>query len=82
MRREQEQTQEKKKLTYKERLEYAQLEKDIAELEKEKAELEALISAGSTDYEALQKTALRIGEIITLSEAKTLRWVELAEFAE
>jgi len=81
-RREQEQTQEKKKLTYKERLEYAQLEKDIAALEKEKKELEATLHEGNSDYEALQKMSLRIGEIIQLSEAKTLRWMELAEFAE
>lgn len=72
--------QEKKKLTYKERLEYAQLEKDIAALEKEKADLETAIHAGSTDFEALQKMSLRIGEIITSMDEKTLRWMELSEY--
>lgn len=73
---------EKIKLTYKERLEYAQLEKDIAALEKEKAETEAAIQSGINDYEALQKMSLRIGEIISLMDEKTLRWMELAEFVE
>lgn len=73
---------EKTKLTYKERLEFAQLEKDIAALEKEKAELESTLHAGGSDYEALQKMSLRIGDIIALLDEKTLRWMELAEFAE
>jgi len=72
----------KTKLTYKERLEYAQLEKDIAALEKEKTEIESVMNSGSSDYEALQKMSLRIGEVISLIDEKTKRWMELAEFAE
>ncbi len=73
---------EKTKLTYKERLEYAQLEKDIASLEKEKAELETQLHTGNADYEALQKMSLRVGEVMALIDEKTLRWMELAEYIE
>ncbi len=73
---------EKTKLTYKERLEYAQLEKEIAELEKEKGELGAAMNSDSSDYEALQKMSQRFGEVTTAIDEKTLRWMVLSEYVE
>ncbi|MGZ4035094.1 MAG: ABC-F family ATP-binding cassette domain-containing protein, partial [Bacteroidia bacterium] len=41
----------KKKLSYKEKLEFEQLEKDIAKLEEEKAKITDLLNAGSNNHE-------------------------------
>ncbi len=71
---------EKTKLSYKEQKEYEQLEADIESLEKEKNDLEAILAGGENDFEKLEKISVRIGEIIKLTDEKTLRWMELAEF--
>ncbi|MCF6170626.1 MAG: ABC-F family ATP-binding cassette domain-containing protein [Bacteroidales bacterium] len=69
----------KKKRSYKENLEYQQLEKEIAEHEVEKAQLETALNSGGTDYETLQENASRVGELIELIDEKTFRWMELDE---
>ncbi|TND07676.1 MAG: ABC transporter ATPase [Bacteroidetes bacterium] len=68
----------KRKLSFREKSEHEQLEKEIAQLEKEKTEITALLSAES-DHEKLQKAAARFGEIDKLLETKMLRWMELDE---
>lgn len=73
---------EKTKLTYKERLEYESLEKEIEELEKEKGKLEGKMNDVGDDYEALQKCSTRIGELIELIDDKTLRWMDLDEWVK
>ena len=73
-----EQKPAKKKLTYKEQKELEQLEKDMESLSKEKAELETKLSNGSLNFEELQKASARIGEIISESEEKEMRWLELS----
>ena len=70
---------QKKKLSYKEKREYEQLEKEISELEAEKATLETMMSEASSDYEKLETISNRIGEIIELIDTKSLRWLELSE---
>jgi ATP-binding cassette subfamily F protein uup len=70
---------DKKKRSYKENLEYQQLEQEIEALEKEKQQLETAMNSGETDYESLQKHAERIGELIELIDKKTFRWMELDE---
>jgi ATP-binding cassette subfamily F protein uup len=70
----------KTKLSYNETNEHKQLEKDIALLEKEKSEQEVLLNSGIQDYEKLEKTAARIGEIMEILDEKTLRWMELEEY--
>ena len=74
----QEQKPAKKKLTYKEQKELEQLEKDMESLSKEKAELETKLSDGTLNFEELQKASARIGEIISESEEKEMRWLELS----
>ncbi len=71
---------EKTKLTYKEQKEYEQLELDIESLEKEKSELEATLVGGENDFSKLEEISIRIGKIIKLTDEKTMRWMELAEF--
>ena len=69
----------KKKLSYKEQKEFEQIEKDLEALAEEKADLEARISSGTMPFDQLQAASERIGEIISLTDEKELRWLELSE---
>ncbi|MGZ4048032.1 MAG: ABC-F family ATP-binding cassette domain-containing protein, partial [Bacteroidia bacterium] len=69
----------KKKLSYKEKLEFEQLEKDIAKLEEEKAKITDLLNAGSNNHEDAVKWSSEIGAIISKLDEKSLRWLELSE---
>jgi len=70
----------KTKLSFKEKREYEQLEKEIEELEQEKSELEVLLNSGIDDYEKMAETSTRIGKLMEIIDDKTLRWMELDEF--
>lgn len=70
----------KKKLSYKEQREYETLEADIDRLEKEKAALEAELSSGALTSEQLNEKSVRIGQVIADLDAKSERWLELAEY--
>jgi len=73
---------EKTKLSYKEKLEYETLEKEIPQLEQEKTEKEAELNSGITDYEKLTELSTRVEEIKNLLDEKELRWLELDEFVQ
>ena len=70
---------QKKKLTYKEQKEFEQIEKDLEALAEEKAELEERLSSGNMEFDELQKASERIAEIISLTDEKEMRWLELSE---
>lgn len=70
---------DKKKMTYKERLEFEQLEKDIAALEEEKAGIEASLCSGELVVEELTRCSKRLSEVNDLIDEKTMRWLELSE---
>lgn len=70
---------DKKKMTYKERLEFEQLEKDIAALEEEKAAIEASLCSGELAVEELTRCSKRLSEVNDLIDEKTMRWLELSE---
>ncbi|TVR39263.1 MAG: ABC transporter ATP-binding protein [Cryomorphaceae bacterium] len=70
----------KTKLSFKEKLEFERLEEEIAGLEQQKAELEAQL-ASETDHEALTEYSAKLGEVMAAIDDKTLRWLELSEFA-
>ena len=72
---------EVKKLSYNERKEYNQLEKEIEKLEKQKADIEEELATGSQDYEKLRELSEQFSEIKETLEEKELRWLELAERA-
>lgn len=74
-------SEEKRKLTYKEKREYELLEQEIMDLEAEKESLEQAMSSGSLTNEELMQKSLRIQEVIELIDSKTLRWLELSEYA-
>jgi len=76
------QKEKKPGLTYKEKHELAQLEKDLESLEREKAEIEASFGDGSLSPEQLVENSHRLGEIIKEIEVKSDRWIELSDAAE
>jgi len=73
------QTTEKKKLSFKEKKEFEEIEILIPELEAEKLQLESELSSGTLSSEELVAKSNRIGEIMDEIEEKTMRWIELSE---
>lgn len=71
-------TKEKVQLSFKEKREFEELEKEIAQLGEEKALLETTMNAGMA-YDELQKAAERVSELVSLLDEKELRWLELSE---
>ncbi|MBL7865583.1 MAG: ABC-F family ATP-binding cassette domain-containing protein, partial [Cyclobacteriaceae bacterium] len=70
---------ETKKGSGKHKREYEQLEQEIASLEKEKAGLVEDMNAANLGHEELMKIASRIKELTDQVDAKSARWMELAE---
>ena len=70
---------EARKLSFKEKRELEQLEKEMPQLEAEKGRLEEDMSTGALSFEALQQHGARIAEIVQLLEEKEMRWLELSE---
>jgi ABC transport system ATP-binding/permease protein len=70
---------ERKKMTFKEKKELEELSKEIEILEKEKSDIEQALSSGNLSLDELQTKSNRIGELISIIEGKTLRWMELSE---
>lgn len=71
----------KRKLSFNEQREYASLESEIAALEEEKRQIEELLSSGTLDNDTLMEKSVRISQVISLIDEKTMRWLELSEFA-
>ncbi len=69
----------KKKLSFKEKKEFEQLTAEIENLEKEKRTIESLLHSGKLKPEELVSKSNRMGEIISLMDQKTDRWLELSE---
>lgn len=70
-----------KKLSFKERKEFEELEKLIPKLEAEKAEIETAMSSGQLSPEELMKQSQRITELMDEIDERTMRWLELSELA-
>ncbi|MBL7875521.1 MAG: ABC-F family ATP-binding cassette domain-containing protein [Cyclobacteriaceae bacterium] len=68
-----------KKMSFKEKQEFEQLQPEIQILEKRKAELTKMMNGGITDHEDLQKLAAQVQEVSDELDEKTLRWLELSE---
>lgn len=69
-----------KKISSKEKREYASLENEIPKLEEKKAKLEKLLyPTPPSDYEELQKLTEEIAAISEEIDTATERWMELAE---
>ena len=74
-------TESKRKLSFKEQREYEALESEISALESEKSAIELELCSGVLDNDTLLKKSVRIQELINLIDEKTMRWLELSEFA-
>lgn len=72
---------EKRKLSFKEKAEFEQLEKDMEVLEAEKDRLTEQLSDGSLSGEELMKAGQRLSDVVSELERITDRWLELSEFA-
>ena len=71
--------QEHRKMTYKEKQEFNQLEKDMARLEEEQKQLEAALCSGELSVEELTEKSKRLPQIKEELDAKEMRWLELSE---
>jgi len=70
----------KVKLSYKEKLEFETLEKELPGLEIKKTELAEQLNTNVSDHEELLKLTKELGDLTTDIDTKTDRWLELAEF--
>ena len=70
---------DKRKMSFKEKREFEQLEKEIAELETEKAQIEEQMCSGTLSVDELTKKSKRLPEVNDLIDEKTMRWLELSE---
>jgi ATP-binding cassette subfamily F protein uup len=74
-------TEKKRKLTFKERQEYEQLEKDIEALEQEKTVIEEALSSGTISVDEITAMSKRLPLLNDELDEKSMRWLELSEFA-
>ena len=68
-----------KKLSFKEKQEYENLEKEIQDLEKRKSSLVEKLNSGNGSYQDLADWSAEIETITSNAEDKSMRWLELAE---
>jgi len=69
----------RRRLSYKEKQEFQQLEHDIEELTREKAAAEEALSSGTLSVEEITKLSERFQVVTQLLDEKEMRWLELAE---
>lgn len=73
------QPQQKRRMSFKEKREFEQLQERIGILEKEKAELESLLSSGTADYTAIAQYSERYSLVKAELDEAEMRWLELSE---
>jgi ATP-binding cassette subfamily F protein uup len=71
--------QQKRKLSYKEKRELEQLEKDIEALEAEKKQIEEALCGGTTSVEEITTMSKRLPVLNDELDEKSMRWLELSE---
>ena len=71
--------EKKRRLSFKEKQELEELEKQMPILEEEKAQLEVLLSGGATDPNEISKTSARYKEVQEALDLAEMRWLELSE---
>lgn len=74
--------QERRRLTYKEKMEYARLEQEIAEIEVERKAVEDKLCSGTLPIEELTELSKRLPKLKEEQDEKEMRWLELSEIAE
>lgn len=70
---------QKRKMTFKEKQEFTQLEKDIEALTAEKASIETALSSGSVSVDQITEMSKRLPLLNEELDEKEMRWLELSE---
>ena len=70
---------DRRRLSYKEKREMEQLEKDIAALEDEKKKIEEALCGGTTEVEEITAMSKRLPQLNEELDEKSMRWFELSE---
>ena len=70
---------DRRRLSYKEKREMEQLEKDIAALEDEKKKIEEALCGGTTEVEEITAMSKRLPQLNEELDEKSMRWLELSE---
>lgn len=68
-----------RKLTYKEKMEFERLEKEIEALEAEKAMIESALCGSEMSVEKITEMSKRLPLLIEELDEKSMRWLELSE---
>ena len=70
---------EKRKVSYKEKYEYGELEKEIEQLENEKEEIEQSLLNPNIEVNKIIENSKRLSEVVSMIDEKSFRWMELDE---
>ena len=73
------QNQTKRKFTYKEKMEFERLEKEIAALEEEQQQIEEALCSGTLSVDELTEKSKRLPLLKDELDGKSMRWLELSE---
>lgn len=73
------QSRERKKISYKEKQEYDQLQIEIENLEKQKDQITKMLNSGEDDHIKLQEWSEQLQAVNDTIESKTSRWLILAD---
>ena len=72
---------QRKKMSFKEKREFEQLEKDIAALEEEQRQIEDALSTGTISVEEITRLSKRLPLLKDELDEKSMRWLELSEIS-
>jgi ATP-binding cassette subfamily F protein uup len=72
---------QRRKMTYKEKMEFEQLSKDIEQLEAEQKQIEDALCSGTLTVEQITELSRRLPEVKDALDEKSMRWLELSEFS-
>ncbi len=70
---------DKRKMTYKEKIEFARLEEEIAALEEEQKRIEAALCGGTVNIDEITAMSKRLPQLKDELDEKSMRWLELSE---
>ena len=73
---------DRRRLSYKEKREMEQLEKDIAALEEEKKKIEEALCGGTTSVDEITAMSKRLPQLNEELDEKSMRWFELSEIKD
>ena len=72
---------QRRKMTYKEKMEFEQLSKDIEQLEAEQKQIEDSLCSGTLTVEQITELSRRLPVVKDALDEKGMRWLELSEFS-